>query len=449
MSSPLEQLLSLRDDPGRFSHRPDDLLPVQIEAANERLGMQIGRIPLLSNRIESAGRETIKESEDLVPLLFAHNTYKSYAESWLLEGRWDRMARWLSTVSTYEFDTAHSFEGVATFDDWIERLEDTGRFVACSSGTTGKPAMLGSTENDINFGAQCNVSAFSWSTGIGPNKDRKFFGLGPPVKVTRNERIRKALIFAFGSETAEPYQLPVPPISAGSVMGMVMMRRRIAEGTAQPSEVAEFERVSAQRQAVVESAQADAVDALIKAREEPLLLSGFLPHLYPLTQGVRERGYSGDDFDSSNALFTAGGLKGVTLPQGYREFILETFGVSESRLCHFYSMQEVNTCFPRCTAHRYHVAPWVLALPLDDPGERLLEANEGAIEARAAFLDLSLEGRWGGVISGDRVNIDFRACQCGNEGPHIGPDIVRYTDLEGGDKITCAGTIDAYVRGAA
>jgi hypothetical protein len=449
MSSSLEQLLSLRDDPQRFSHRPDDLLPVQIEAANERLGVQIGRIPLLANRVESAGRETVKEPDDLVPLLFAHSTYKTYAESWLLEGRWDRMARWLSTVSTYESGHAGSFEGVAAFDDWIDRLEGTGRFVACSSGTTGKPAMLGSTEDDIDFGAQCNVSAFSWSTGIGPNKDRKFFGLGPPVKLTRNELIRRALIAAFGSETAEPYQLPVPPISAGSVMGMVMLRRRIADGTAQPSEVAEFELVSTERQAIVDAARADAVDALIKARAEPLFLSGFLPHLYPLAHGVRERGYSGDQFDSSNVLFTAGGLKGVSLLEGYREFILETFGVSESRLCHFYSMQEVNTCFPRCTARRYHVAPWVLALPLDDPGEQLLDASKGAIDARAAFLDLSLEGRWGGVISGDRVNIDFAPCACGNEGPHIGLDIVRYADLEGGDKITCAGTIDAYVRGAA
>ena len=90
-----------------------------------------------------------------------------------------------------------------------------------------------------------------------------------------------------------------------------------------------------------------------------------------------------------------------------------------------------------------------MMLPLDAPGEELLDASDGEIEARAAFFDLSLEGRWGGVISGDRVTVDFRACDCGHKGPTIGPEIVRYADLEGGDKITCAGTIDAYVRGAA
>lgn len=31
--------------------------------------------------------------------------------------------------------------------------------------------------------------------------------------------------------------------------------------------------------------------------------------------------------------------------------------------------------------------------------------------------------------------------------PSIRDDIVRYADLAGGDKITCTGTVDAYVRG--
>jgi hypothetical protein len=90
----------------------------------------------------------------------------------------------------------------------------------------------------------------------------------------------------------------------------------------------------------------------------------------------------------------------------------------------------------------------VLALPLDESGEQLLDTHQGEVECRAGFLDLALEGRWGGVITGDRVRIDFGACACGHQGPHMGPDIMRYADLESGDKISCAGTIDAYVRGA-
>jgi hypothetical protein len=448
MASALHHLLSLRDAGDRYDTPPAELLPLQLEAANERLETQIGQIPLLKNRAESGGVTAIERPADLVPLLFAHNTYKTYAERWLAEGQWDRMARWLATVSTYD-PAGSSFGDVGGLDEWLVRLEEQGRFVACSSGTTGKPAMLGSTDADIDFGAAVNVSSFSWATGIAPGRDRKFFGLGPRMNITRNERIRQAMVDAYGSETAEPYQLPVPPITTGSVMTMIMLRRRIAEGSAQPSEVAEFERLSNERQASMDAAQADAVEALVKAREQKLLLTGFFPSVYPLAVGVREQGYSGADFQPDNAMLTGGGLKGVQLPSDYREFVFDTFGLSEERVFHLYSMQELNTAFPRCRAGRYHVAPWVIALPLDAPGERLLDAGGGEIEARAAFLDLALEGRWGGVISGDRVHIDFRPCGCGHQGPHIGPDIVRYSELEGGDKITCAGTIDAYVRGTA
>jgi hypothetical protein len=448
MSTALGHLLSLRDSADRFDVAPDDLLPLQIEASNERLETRIKAIPLLANRVESSGVRAIATPSDLVPLLFAHNTYKTYAEAWLTEGQWDRMARWLATVSTYERGDG-SFGGVDGLDEWVQCLEREGRYVACSSGTTGKPAMLGATLHDLEFASQSNVASLSWSTGIEPAQDRKFFGLGPRTNITRNEHTRRALLEAFGSKTEEPYQLPVPPISVESMMTMIMLRRRIADGTARPGEVSEFETLSTQRQASMDAAQEDAIDALVKAREQKLLLTGFFPHLYPLALGVREQGYSGKDYSADNAMFTGGGLKGVQLPSDYRETILDTFNVSEERLYNFYAMQEINTVLPKCAAGRYHVAPWVMVLPLDAPGEQLLDAGEGEIECRAAFMDLSLEGRWGGVISGDRVLVDVRVCACGHQGPTIGGEIVRYADLEGGDKITCAGTIDAYVRGAA
>lgn len=448
MPSALEQLLARRDADDRFDTPPAELLPLQMEAANERLATQIATIPLLRNRAEAAGISAVATPADLVPLLFAHSAYKSYGEAWLAEGQWDRMARWLQTVSTYE-RTDESFDGIEGLDDWIERLEQRGRFVACTSGTTGKPAMLGATSDDLDFGAWANVSAFSWATGVAPTRDRRFFGLGPRTNVTRNERIRETLVAAFGAPTAEPYQLPVPMISTGSIMAMILLRRKIADGTAMASEVAEFERLSTERMAGLEDAMADAVRELIASRDEKLFLSGMWASLYPLAVAVREQGYGGGDYCQDNTLLTGGGLKGATLPPDYREVVFDTFGLTEERVFHLYSMQEINTPFPRCRAGRYHVAPWVIALPLDQAGEVLLDTAHGEVEGRAAFLDLALEGRWGGVISGDKVTVDFGDCACGHCGPTVGPDITRYADLEGGDKISCAGTIDAYVSGAA
>ena len=58
-----------------------------------------------------------------------------------------------------------------------------------------------------------------------------------------------------------------------------------------------------------------------------------------------------------------------------------------------------------------------------------------------------MEGRWGGVISGDKVTIDFAASPDGVVVPKV-RSIARFADLEDGeDKLSCAGTIETYVRG--
>jgi hypothetical protein len=86
----------------------------------------------------------------------------------------------------------------------------------------------------------------------------------------------------------------------------------------------------------------------------------------------------------------------------------------------------------------------VVPLVLDDTGEKLVHQPEGLVQGRFAFFDTALEGRWGGVITGDRVTADFSA----RDISVVPGSIERYSILEGGDdKLTCAGTIDAYVRG--
>lgn len=446
MRSAVARLVKLVGADDCFDIDPIDLLPVQLEAANERLAAQARRIPLLANRAESGGIEDIAQPADLVPLLFAHTTYKTYAEGWLNDGRWDRMGRWLATVSTRDvegLDTA----GVETLDDWLKELETVGHYLSCSSGTTGKPAMLSCTEGDIALSARINIEALLWATGLTRGEDRKFLGLGPQFAAPREDAIRQAMVDCFSSRYP-PYQFgDGEPITVGSMVDMITLRRKLADGTARPNEIAEFERIAAQRGADMEAAAKKAVDAVIEARDVPLLATGMFATLYQIAEGIRAKGHGGDDFDPNNAMMVAGGLKGAALPENYREFVLETFNVTEERLYHAYSMREINATFPLCHHGRYHVSPWVIMLPLDSTGEHLLDVDAEEIEARAAFFDASIEGRWGGVISGDRVSVSFGKCGCGHQGPTIGREITRYSDLPGGDKITCAGSIDAYVRG--
>jgi hypothetical protein len=444
MGTAIDELLGLQSAADRFDVAPAEVATLQIEAANERLQTRIDQIPLLRNRARTGGITKIVERKDLIPLLFAHSAYKSYAESWLADGKWERMATWLRTVSTNAVEGV-DLADVDSLDTFIARLESVGCYVGCSSGTTGKPALIASAEADIEFASQSNVHGFAWATGIEPAGDRRMIGLGPRMNLARNEGARAAMVSAFSSED-NTYQMPLPPIDPSSMIDMVVMRRRVAEGTASPSEVAAFEGMGAARAEAMAAANASAVDDLIASRTQKLLLGGMFTTLYEMSEAVRAKGFSGNDFSGENAILVGGGLKGNVLPDNYREYICETLGVPDELVYSLYSMQEINTSFPKCRADRYHVPPWVLVLPLDEPGENLL-GDSGRIEGRAAFFDVSLEGRWGGVISGDLVDVDFDRCACGHAGPTVGQDIRRYSDTAAGDKISCSGTIDAYVRG--
>src|SRR6516162_7803585 len=128
MTAATERLVEFVGSDDCFDIAPADLLPLQLQAANERLQSQIGEIGLLANRVESANVKEIKKPADLVPLLFAHTTYKTYAEGWLNEQRWDRMGKWLATVSTRPVEGLDT-DGVKSLDDWIKQLETVGHYL--------------------------------------------------------------------------------------------------------------------------------------------------------------------------------------------------------------------------------------------------------------------------------------------------------------------------------
>ena len=148
MGKVADQLLAYqhRDDAYEISHA--DVAELQIAAMNERLQERVGKIALLAMRAKSAGIETIERLEDMVPLLLPHTAYKSYPEKFLIDKRWDKLTKWLSTVSTATLDDV-DLAGLADIDEWVERLAEAGHYLSCSSGTTGNPAMLMSSTSKL------------------------------------------------------------------------------------------------------------------------------------------------------------------------------------------------------------------------------------------------------------------------------------------------------------
>jgi hypothetical protein len=136
MGEAVNSLLKLREGGKGFSIAFSDIRDAQVAAMNERLQERIDRIKLVALRAKDAGISEIRSHDEVVPLLLPHTAYKSYPESVLAEGKWDRLTKWLSTVSAYPLDNVE-LAGVNDVDAWIAALGQAGHFVSCTSGTTG------------------------------------------------------------------------------------------------------------------------------------------------------------------------------------------------------------------------------------------------------------------------------------------------------------------------
>ena len=421
---------------------------------DERFQERRDQIKVLGRRAHDAGIAAVRSHEDAVKLLLPHTAYKSYPESWLSGNRWDRLSKWLDTVSSHRVPVERVSEA-ADVDDWIDKLAAQGLFVSCSSGTTGKSAMLIASDTDLSAGAgKRPLPPIRWGSGVKPARDRRMFGMAAVAHVARNRVTGEAYIAALQDPAHERFAYPVPPITVGGLTKMVVLRKARSRRRARKPMAGRHYcglRNSCQPpdQKAVDDAVGITARAVVEARRDKLHVTGLWAGLYTVAKAVRELGYDAKDFHPENSIYVGGGLKRAKLPDDIiREFVYQTFNIRTERNYQNYSMQELHSGMPRCrTGGRYHVPPWVIPLILDQAGDNLLPRVDGEYEGRAAFFDLSIDGRWGGVISGDRVSIDFGACACGAKSPSIRDNIVRYADLEGDDKIGCAGTVDAYVRG--
>jgi hypothetical protein len=445
----VDRLTRLVDAEDRYDIPFEDLQGAQIEAMDERFQERKGAIKLLGHRAGEAGLDAIRSRDEAVQLLFPHTAYKSYPESFLMHGRWDRLSKWLDTVSTHRVPIDGA-KDAADVDGWLANLEREGIMVACSSGTTGKSAMLPASRQDMTWLKREAPQAYAWGSGTELQPDRRIFGMAPIAYTPRNHATGEAYTAALQDPQSERFAYPVPPITVGDLTKMVVLRKKIAEGTATPSELEEMEETSARREKAVQDAIGITAEALVKARHDKLHVTGLWKGLYDVAVAVRALGYSAKDFNPDNSIYVGGGLKRAKLPDDYRAFVYETFNIRPTRNYQNYSMQELHSGMPKCQkGGRYHIPPWVVPMLLNKEGDALLPASGGEQEGRAAFFDLSIDGRWGGVITGDRISIDVGPCACGHKGPSVRDDIARYADLEGDDKIGCAGTVDAYVRGVA
>lgn len=444
-----EQLLNQITCPNSaFDQSDREITALQIQAAQELFETRIEQIPLLRNRAETAGITRINTLDDLIPLLFAHTVYKSYPQSFIDNNRWDRMLQWLQTLSVADVSTV-DVTGVKTIDEWLDRLWAAGHRPLATSGSSGKCSFLNHTISD----QENKTRHFKYATGwpfVRAEPNRTVFWLGPINGY--NSAIESAQIGRINwGKPGSTYALSEEPLLIADVSRAAAMRKSIAEGSATPDEIQAFESAIALKS---EKGMADMrrlADTILDHRHEPIMITGLWAQHLMIINRARERGIANGDFHPQSIIQAGGGIKGVALPDDYQEQVNDFYG--DVVRPGAYGMTELAQLMPRCEAGRYHRPPGLIWLVTDEPGERLLsradaDAN-GLVSGRFAFLDLLYEGRWGGLITGDKVTIDFsEKCACGRHGPTLLDDIARFSQIGQDDNIGCAGTIDSYIRGA-
>lgn len=420
--------------------------PGTIEALDAIFQERLHQVPVLAQRAGAQGVSAIRALEDMVPLLFPHTTYKSYPDALISKGQWAQMSRWLDSLSTQRMADV-DVSGVEDVDGWIDRLHCAGHLVTSSSGTSGKGSFLNRSQRDSDASLQNLIDCLT-ALGFPPEPVWHVIPVGPDTGVSHHNAMRDTVIANYRRPDGIPVVRGSAPTGHHRYMArLAAMRRAMADGTARPDEVAVFEAEAAQRQAEVEQRLRYFAEQILERRSERMFFQAMIPLLYRLCEILEEIGAAEGDISGGNVLSTGGGLKGTALPPDYQSRIFKLLNIEPRRFFHYYAMQEINVRMPKCLEVRYHVPSDLVLLVLDADGESLAAVSDGQVEGRAAFFDTTVDGRWGGTISGDKIRADFGPCPCGRPGPTVFDEITRFSNLPDGDKITCAGTMDAYVRG--
>ncbi|MET7927002.1 hypothetical protein ABZT43_23980 [Streptomyces sp. NPDC005349] len=422
-----------------------ELRPLRLEAANAVLAERRQQVPILERRASEAGIQSVTRAADLVPLLFPHTAYKSYPAGFVERKRWDDLARWLNTLASDDL-TKVDFSGVSDEDEWVDRLREHGHFVMATSGTTGKCSFLPHSAED----RERKVTTFNRILGwpfTRPDRSHAYFWLGPHKGL--NSAVDAAELGSEAWATPENrFFLTDERLRLTDVSRMAAMRRKMADGSATPSEIQAFEQGQRAHGRQVDPAIESFADALLDHRHEKLVISGLWNQHLLIRERARARGIPDGDFHPETVVSAGGGVKNVRLPENYKEQVSEFYG--QVLRPGSYGMTETFQLMQRCEKLRYHIPPALFPLVLDRTGETLLNTEDTAgqvVEGRFAFVDFSITGRWSGTITSDKVALDTNPqCHCGRPGPTILDTITRYQTDD--DAIGCAGTIDSYIRGA-
>jgi hypothetical protein len=444
------------DDVAAWTERPHEELlgldrdavePIQLEVLRRRFAALRPRVEALGKLAERQGVERIDTLDDAVPVMFDHKVYKSYPLSLIEKRRFARLTAWLNRLTAHDLLQV-PLDGLTSVDDWLTRLDDDGMIIGHSTGTTGKLSFIPRSRAEWPAWRNAHFLAMKAALGVDVREVRfPSFSAGYRSGHQMMTKMGRLMAGAQAGGDAARHMLHDHPLSSDllSLAG----RMQAAEERGELDELEIDPKIIEERRQLIEASR-HRDDDLRKwftglaeeFRGQRVRIGGTSADLVRLALTGREQGIR-CEFAPGSILMAGGGFKGFKdAPADWQDLLTGFFGID--RIASMYGMSECMGTAPKCTAEYYHFLPYTLPVVLDEDARPL--PREGVQTGRLALFDLLAETYWGGFISGDRVTVHWdEACECGWKGPRIDGDIVRFSELEGGDdKITCAGTAKAY-----
>lgn len=431
----------------------DEVAAMQLAGLQERFEELRPQLRALDSVATDVGLKKIERLEDVVPVCFPHTMYKSYSVSQVENGRYGRLTEWLDGFTTEDL-SALDTSSCDSLESWLDVVESGSNLrPTTSSGTTGKisffPRGTGEADTFLRFVLQA-LAGFRDEPDAGlATEEPEFFAPLPMATGRQNMPRMFDLIrrHCYGGDSSRIHTLGQGHWDTDMLWISGRMRQAQARGeTAQPASTPALERVRARVLEMQEHASANAEhfldELIVDFRDRRVILFAPKSSLIGFAQMCRDRELT-PSFGEGSFIFTGGGTKGQTFPDGWEELLYGVFPPPHQEV---YAMTEATALCRLCSAGWFHWSPTVVTFLLDpDTSEPL--PRDGVRTGRLAVFDLCTTTHWGGAITGDRVTVDYNGdCPCGRVGPRVRNDITRYTELRDDDKITCAKSPGAYER---
>jgi hypothetical protein len=433
---------------------PRDLLEeLQTEALSMRFERQKERIPTLFKLVDRQGITRVGEIDEVLPLLFEHTIYKSYPTYLLEKGQFAKLTTWLNRLTPHDLSGVDS-SGCDSIHSWLDLLcAETELDPVSSSGTTGTMSFTPRDKSD-------------WRTFIlGGFRVQMLQEFGePPTEADLQEIIHVCWpsyrdghtayfrapqyykkYFAMGRDDHLHAMFDAPGDT-----DVMFLAARLRAAQARGDSRVDVPQSLLERRSEIEAMErerharaAEWTETLVsKVSGERVFLMALAQQMYDIAKAGLAEGKTCDFAPSSFVSVGIGG-KGYTMPDGWFDVVKRflNFNVTTGN---FYGFSEQTGVSVACQYDRCHLPPWLIPLILDPETSELLP-RQGVQVGRAAFFDLAMNGAWGGLITGDKVEIDWSECPCGRTSAHISEDISRFSVEQGGtDKITCTATPEAH-----